>query len=46
MKENIYNTEPELSSLLDDPLTHLLMDKDGVSDDDLKEIIEEFRENH
>lgn len=45
-KENPYYSEPDLGALLSDPLTHLLMEKDGVSEEDLNEIIEDFRDSH
>ena len=35
--------EPKLSELLSDPILHLLLDRDGVSVEDLRELIQRAR---
>ncbi len=46
MDKQGYDFEPDLESLLEDPLTQLMMEKDGVSEDDLRDIIEHYQETH
>ena len=39
-----FHCEPPLSQMLEDPLTHALMESDGVDPRDLREIISEARQ--
>lgn len=41
----VAGVEPALSEVLDDPIVHLLMARDGVTRSDLELLIEQVRQN-